>query len=205
MKKVICLIFSIGFVLISIVHGFSQEKPRTIDESNPQYNYPNQPVSIVARKIGDLAFEKNTPVRASKSWLKDVRLTIRNTSSKTLVWLWVELNIERQGKLSSQGSIPLQFGNRAAQRDSTGKLVASSLSLRPGETTHLSLSDSSFDYWMKYLRTHEAEDIDRVSLEIRYAHYDDGTGWALGFETRQNPNDLNEYKVVSNPGGSDGN
>jgi hypothetical protein len=53
------------------------------------------------------------------------------------------------------------------------------------------------EYWKKYLVQYEAEDFDRVALNIRDVHFEDGTGWAMGFETRQNQDNPNQWRVVN--------
>ncbi|MCA1623770.1 MAG: hypothetical protein LC778_08195 [Acidobacteria bacterium] len=38
-----------------------------------------------------------------------------------------------------------------------------------------------------YLKKYDAEDIEQIKLDIREVHFDDGTGWSLGLELRQDP------------------
>lgn len=185
------------FFLACAVICQAQNKPRTVDESNPLYSYPKQPVTIVARKLGERPFERNSAVRTDKSWLRDLRLTFKNTSGKPLIWVYIQLRIEEKGKLRLPVGIPLEFGSANAPITADGNLLPTRVVLQPSETTQLSLSNESYEYWMKYLKGFDADDVDHVSVEVRYAHFDDGTGWAVGLETRRNPNDLKEWLVVT--------
>ncbi len=38
-----------------------------------------------------------------------------------------------------------------------------------------------------YLKKYDAEDIEQIRTDIREVHFDDGTGWNLGIELRQDP------------------
>jgi hypothetical protein len=38
-----------------------------------------------------------------------------------------------------------------------------------------------------YLKKYDAEDIEQIRTDIREVHFDDGTGWYLGIELRQDP------------------
>jgi hypothetical protein len=41
--------------------------------------------------------------------------------------------------------------------------------------------------WENELRKYEILDVDKVILDIRLVHFDDGTGWQMGIELRQDP------------------
>ena len=196
MKRIFYTAVGIGILTLATIPCASQVRARRVYEFNPRFTYPNRPVTIVGRQLGQIPFEREAEIRSDKTWLRDLRLTFKNTSSKTLMWLWVELMIDRQGNLPTQVGIPLEFGRITVPLDPNGKLIPHD-ELKPGDTVQLSLSDRKYEYWMKYLASFDAGDFDHVSVQIRYANFNDGTGWAVGQETRQNPNDLDEWIVAT--------
>jgi hypothetical protein len=198
MKKTIYFVLCVGILLTVAFPSISQVKPRTVDESNPTYNYKNTPVTIVNRELGEKSFARGSQVKGDRNWLKNLRLGVKNTSGKPIVYFYLEMVIENQGKLppSMRLGIPLAFGNpRAPMEGGTNSSGRIPSILRPDEIIQLSVSDDSMNYWSKYLREHDVEDFDRVAVDIRYIHYDDGTGWALGFGIHQNPKDPGEWDV----------
>jgi len=200
MKGTINYVFFIGIVLIATFTCFSQEKLRTLDESDPTHNHPNAPIAIVRREFHEKEFSKGSQLRGDKDWLKHLRLGVKNSSGKAITYFYLELIIERQGKLPSRTrlGIPLFFGNPLAPGDMTAKATgAISPLMKPGEIIELSVSESSMNYWRKYLVQYEVEDFDRVAIKIQSVHFEDGNGWKVGLKTRQDLDDPSRWAVVN--------
>ncbi|MEO8650083.1 MAG: hypothetical protein ABI539_13040 [Acidobacteriota bacterium] len=128
----------IGIVLFLTFPSISQDKLRGVDESNPRYNYPSQPVTIIGRELGRKSFSKETKIWGGISWLKELRLTVKNTSGKTLIWLYLELMVDKHGNLPTQVGIPLEFGSISVPLDANGK-PQTDVVLKPSETVRVSV------------------------------------------------------------------
>jgi len=191
--------FSTFLLMGCVFIGNAQEKFRTVDESDPALTYKNTPVAIVRREFRGKPFSKGERLQGSKHWLPEVTLVMKNKSAKTIVYLYVDLVIEKQGKMSATTklSIPLSFGNPRVPLEKISPDGKRTNSIRTGDIVRLSVSEASMAYWKEYLAENDAEDFDRVAVDIRYVHYDDGTGWTMGFETRQDPDDPSKWKIVN--------
>jgi hypothetical protein len=49
------------------------------------------------------------------------------------------------------------------------------------------MSDAVRTKLEEYLKQYDAEDIEQITTDIREVHFEDGTGWAGGYELRQDP------------------
>src|SRR5687768_8973883 len=115
------LSFALAMILFPAVFGISQERPRSLDERSPEYNYPNNPISVVSRALGNTVFSKESHIRADRSWLKNLAFTVQNQSKKTITFIRIELVIKDQGKLTGQMRMPVEFGRPEPVLDGTGK------------------------------------------------------------------------------------
>lgn len=189
----------IGIVLgIAVLTAVAQEKLRTFDEEDPRFSYKDQPVSIVKREFKGRVLAKGEKFAGDKDWLSNVSFEIKNTSNKPIVYLYVDLVIDGRGKIPSTNevSIPIAFGNSWAPLG-TNSSKEPTASIKPGEVTRLSVSAYINGVLKKMLAQYDIEDFERISVDIRHIHFNDGTGWSVGFETRQDPNDPIRWKVFN--------
>jgi hypothetical protein len=189
-------VFVFSMVLLTASISIAQEKIRTV-ENGP--SYPNQPIVVISRELGNKPFINETQVSGVQDWLKDLTLGIKNIFRKPVQYLQIELVIEKQGKLSTKVGIPVSF--RAPQEailDTDGKPSGryQRKMLIPGEVVKIKVSDRDIMFWGNYLKKFEAGDVDRVMIDIRFVEYDDGTGWAFGQEMRQDPINKEKWDVV---------
>lgn len=160
------------------------------------------PISVVSMQLGKMLHARGTPLRGDKNWLKDLTLGIKNTSGKSIVFIYIELVIENQGKLppGMRLGIPMSVGNPRAPLDRGSDLSDRvPLVVKPGEIIPFAISEDSFKYWSKFFRQYEVEDFTRIIIDIESIHYDDGTGWKVGFETRQDPDNPSRWSVFGTP------
>ena len=111
---------------------------------------------------------------------------MKNVSNKNVTYIRAELDIPKSGKMEHNGRIVrFIFGNGAAtaNKDSSSPLEL----LKPGDVVKLKMSDLERTEMEKYLKKYDAEDIEQIRTDIRVVHFDDGTGWSLGIELRQDP------------------
>ena len=92
------------------------------------------------------------------------------------------------------------FGNRIAPaRAGSAAPDIKEKFLRPGEIVKVKLSDDEISFWRKELEKYGAEDIEWITLDIRTVHFDDGRGWQMGIELRQDPDNPKRWLPSAKP------
>lgn len=195
MSRLLGLSLFIGFLLCHFASvADAQEKPRIIQEAEQE----NSPVVVVSRHVGNKAFvgyKANRPYRnrngitAGHNWLSELSFDVKNVSNKNVTFIDLQLVIPKSGKMEHNGRVvSFIFGNKVASAATANKDSSSPLELlKPGDVVKLKISDLERFQLEKYLKKYDAEDIEQIEMEIREVHFDDGTGWYLGIELRQDP------------------
>jgi hypothetical protein len=180
MLKSLLLIAS-GVILVP--SAAAQEKIRKIEDV-PLYR--NSPIIVVGRMLGDKAFGHDNNVLGNQDWLKHLILAVKNVSNKNIVYFNIDLLVWKQGKMPGAIVFPVEFplvaGRDAAATDKSTPKV-----LKPGEIVEVSVKDFDYAQWINELKKYEVSEVDKVTLDIRLVHFDDGTGWQMGLELRQDP------------------
>jgi hypothetical protein len=154
--------------------------------------HKNSPIVVVSRELGDKTFDSKSRVLGDRGWLKNLTLGVKNVSNKNIVYFQIDLPIPKQGKMPGSFGVAIFFGNRMAPAiDVPGAPI-----LRPGDIVKVAVSANEISRWDKELRKYEVRDFDRVTLDIRTVHFDDGTGWQMGNELRQDPLDPKIWRSV---------
>lgn len=172
------------------IFGYSQDKPRTINEGKHVYN-TEPPIAIVERSLKGKNFSGEEKVLAGQNWLKDLKLTIKNTSSKTIVYFYIELVIPKNDRLTNRVPIPLRFGTPLFLLTDNGMAYIEKKNrelLRPGETVTVSVKDNVLKAFTQSLQKRDAENFDSVKLEIQNVDFDDFSGWSFGNEWQRDSN-----------------
>lgn len=172
------------------IFGYSQDKPRTINEGKHVYN-TEPPIVIVERSLKGKNFSGEEKVLAAQNWLKDLKLTIKNTSSKTIVYFYIELVIPKSERLKTRVPIPLRFGTPLFLLTDNGMTYIEKKNrelLRPGETVTVSVKEYVLKAFTQSLQKRGAEDFDSVKLEIQNVDFDDFSGWSFGNEWQRDSN-----------------
>lgn len=190
MNRLLGLSLFIGFLLCHFASvADAQEKLRIIQEAEQE----NSPVVVVSRHVGDKAFDRSHRNRhgitAGHNWLSELSFDVKNVSNKNVTFIDLQLAIPKSGKMELNGwLVSFIFGNRVASAATANKDSSSPLELlKPGDVVKLKISDLQRTQMEKYLKKYDAEDIEQVRMDIRKVHFDDGTGWNLGIELRQDP------------------
>ncbi len=180
----------ISLFLLTASLCLAQQKTRILDESTPKNNFANPPIAIVSREVG------NTPIIDSKilagsDWLRDLTLTVKNISTKQIVRFEINLKIEKKGAMPYDAGMEFHFAlGRVPVLDATGKPTGEykpSKALKPGETVRVKVQEHQLRI-LDDIKMYGVGDIDRVLMSIRRVIFDDGSGWFVGIETREDPN-----------------
>lgn len=190
MKRILGLSVFIGFLLCRLVSiADAQEKLRIIRETV----LDSSPVIVVSRQVGDKPVDRKHKNRhgiiAGSNWLKQLVFDVKNVSNKNITYISLELVIPKTGKMEHNGRVVrFVFGNRVASaatanRDSSHPLEL----LKPADVVKLKINDSERTSLETYLNKYEVQEVENITIDIREVHFDDGTGWSLGIELRQDP------------------
>lgn len=172
MKK-ISRAFNCVLMLLCIATSLAiaqEQKIRTITKA---FTFENQPIQVIHRPSGDKPISNDTQILADNKWLKNLTLEIKNVSEKNIIGFNLFLVVEITAKMPSRCRVPIYF--RGIEQES-GEPKA----LRPGEVVKVQVSDGDIAYWTKWLKEYDAEDFDRVLLDVRSVNFEDGTRWGMG-------------------------
>ncbi|MFT3744258.1 MAG: hypothetical protein QM785_08180 [Pyrinomonadaceae bacterium] len=199
MKKISNLLL-LSFVALVTLQGpiLGQSKLRMIEENDPRFTYKNPPANIVSREFKGRILAKGDQFTGDKDWLSNVSFEIKNNFTKPIVYLYMDLVIDGQGKIpsSSEVSFPIMFGNSWAPLGTDSSKGAPAM-IKPGEVIRLSVTEYVTGALKKMASQYNIEEYERISIDLRHIHFSDGTGWSVGLETRQDPNDPSRWKVFN--------
>jgi hypothetical protein len=191
-----CFILCVSVIFLSSF-GYSQHKLRTVDETNSLDNRPNVPIEIVERSLGKKNFPRGKQILASQDWLKNLKLTVKNISSKTIVYFRLELVIPKNERLTDRVSIPLRFGAQLFLLTDKGMTYIEKENrelLRPGETVTVSVREHDLKVFTEHLKKYGADDFDSVKIDIQDVNFNDSSGWSLGNEWQRD----SKGKIIPN-------
>jgi hypothetical protein len=121
---------------------------------------------------------------------------VKNISGKTIIYIKVELDIERQGKMQYPLGLPLVFG-QIPPLEMTDVDVAKLEGLKPNQSVKISVTPSILDnFTTKFMPENEIKDIEQVKFFFDFIVFDDGTAWSRGRLMRRNPNNENRWQTI---------
>lgn len=159
----------------------------------------DDPVFITSIDAGGNAVSPGIPFSAADNWFDDLRVTVTNRSTHTIVAgrlrlgfpeAMVQLGNQQNSTVGIQilaGSPPL-----AARTDVAGRVMEVPLSKRisiaPGQSYTFALKDDLESLRQKFARTHAQSSLTRCVLALQTFYFSDGSSWTPGQQMR---NDLN--------------
>lgn len=187
----------VGLLFLPVLShiAFSQEKLRGVREM-PQ---SNPPIAVVGRQIADKQFERGVQVMAGNDWLNQLTFEVKNVSEKNIVFFEIYLRIPPAGKIDAGKIVGVSFGDRLAPLAASRRILTEII--RPGNTTTVKISEADRTQVEKFLRSYDVVDVELVEMTIREVHFDDGSGWAVGAELRQDPSKPKRWIPVTQSNG----
>lgn len=185
--------FSLSLLLVILCYG--QEKVRTVNKITTK----DEPIALIGSEVGSKVFNPENQILAGQDWLQYLKLDLKNISNKTIIYMKVELKIERQGRMEYPLRLPLFFGKQPDNSSLSPNLRDTSQVelLKPGESVKLSLKPNYINASTKFLRENGIEDIENVKIFFELVLFDDGTGWAKGNQLRRNAKNNNQFEVIN--------
>jgi len=170
----------VSFILLTALLSNAQERIRTVEKG---VQYPNCPIEIVDRALGDKPFIDDTRASGDKDWLKTITFVVKNVSTKNILSFDIDLLVKKKEKILL--GIPVNFrtynestAHNALTLDGKKKIGV----LRPGEVVKVKISERAMSVFGNELEKSGIEDLDRVTIDVRFIYFDDGTRWILGQE-----------------------
>lgn len=188
-------LFILTIFLLIPLFCYGQEKIRIVEKALTS----NEPIELVNLKVKDKPFDAENQVLADKDWLNKLNLKLKNTSDKTIVYIRLELEITRLGKMQYPLRLPLEFGQIPSITSSENAKVSGlniSERVTPGKTVKVSLQPKFYDFLLQFMQENEIEDIERVKVFFEFIVFDNGTAWSKGYEMRRNLKNPNQWDVV---------
>lgn len=190
--------FATGLLLLtSASFSYSQEKIRTVEKG---LSYPNQPIQVVNMELGNKAFINEQEVLGDQTWLKHLKLGIKNVSDKNIMSFDIDLLIKKQGKIIM--GVPINF-RTYTKPNAYGSLTPQGEMklgvLRPSEVVIVKVIDNVMLIYDNELKKHEVEDVERVTLDIRAVYFDDETRWMFGKQSKPDPNNPEKRIPIDQP------
>lgn len=198
MKRVVFINLFFGLLLCYFpIVTSAQEKLRIIHETEQE----DTPIVVVSRQVGDRPVDRNYRNRhgimAGQDWINQLTLDVKNVSNKNITYFEINLRIPKTGTMVHTGMIvSIFFGNSAAPPAASGEPNSKQDFLIPGGVVKVKINDSQRTQMENFLKEYDAEDVELLEMDIREVHFDDGTGWSLGIELRQDPLDPKKWRSV---------
>jgi len=185
-------ICSILLMLLLVSVSNAQEKIRTLEHGKYRtYDIKTEPIAIVNREIGDKPFKNDRQVVGDRDWLRDIALSVKNVSNKTIKNFEIDIIVEKQVNMTSDEVMILRFPTPESAYIVDGRPVDKYQPLKvlkPGEVVKIKVYDGQYRVFSDDLKKNGVTDIDHVSISFDIVRFDDGTGWLQGIETREDPN-----------------
>lgn len=193
--KILLTIASFAPTLSIILPVSAQERrPRVIQ----RIALPDEPVEVLGAEVGGRAAKLNAVFDAEQDWLKGLKVRMRNTSDKSIVFAEALILIPKSGTMEHPFGLPVRYGRMPP---SPGEAAPSSATkpVPHGKVFELTVSDQAFDTAKNFLAEHKAADIVDVKLAGLMIIFEDDTGWNEGLKMRRDTNNPGRWKSGSAP------
>lgn len=146
---------------------------------------PEEPVEIVETQIGvpssgRRAIKFNEKMLAGNDWLKGLTVTVRNNSTKRIIYLSVELDVLKNDQSPDTVSIELIYGRIPGLPDQPDPLPAVN-PVAVGEDIKLTLSDEHYDVFKNLLkRVRGTSSFEKLTVRVGTIVFEDETMWRNG-------------------------
>jgi hypothetical protein len=156
-------------------------------------NWPKEPVKIGKLKAKGATVILGEKFRADDDWVKELTISIKNISEKTITYLEIELSFPRDKGAPEETDAHdrIIYGQYPALPGETATAHPDQPPIRPGNTVDVVLRD--YEGIRKFLNeTHYPVSINRLEVSVGDLVFDNGTKWSGGGLFRRDPD---------NPGG----
>jgi hypothetical protein len=158
------------------------------------------PIEIVNREVSNRPFSTEGTIIAGPEWIKDLTLTVRNVSDKTIIKFEILLTVPKQGDMPTDAGMLFSFPQPERLLGPDGKLTGDYKplvlrTLAPNSTVKVQIWQHQLKI-LEDIKNQGVSDVEVASISIRQVLFDDGTGWYLGRLTRESPEEPNHQIFV---------
>lgn len=176
---------------------FIPQSPHKIIAAPELARPDREPVVITDIKVGANSVELNKRFDADAEWIKDISFKITNQSTKSVIYVAVDLKFSDATSSDPAMVRPLMFGVWPGHP--TPKDVA--ISLKPGDSIDVSIP-AQYESLKKFLETRgPVTRINKVMIMVFVVFFDDGTKWGLGNFFVPDSSRPTGYRMVDPPPG----
>lgn len=152
-------------------------------------SWPKEPVKIKSIKSKDKTIELGKKFSADDDWLKDLMVSVDNTSGKTILFIGIDLLFVRNDNSPEPPwSFTLAYGRRKLPNEPVRPDAPKPL--LSGENITISLYDGAYEQIIRRLHELNYDDgIKHIKLIVNDIYFADGTRWYAGVLFYPDPND----------------
>ena len=185
--QVITLLFIVGIVLTCGGGAYGQTG-QSQERVIKKLSWPKEQVRIKAIKSKDKTIELGKKFSAGDDWLKDLVVTVDNTSGKAILFIDIHLLfVKDDDSPEPLWSFGLTYGRRKLPHKPIHPDAPKPL--LPGETFNLSLHDGAYEEIKRALQDlNYSGGIKHVKLVVDEVYFTDGTKWYAGALVYPDPN-----------------
>lgn len=150
------------------------------------------PVELVDLNIEGQTAKLSDNITAGKGWLKSLKLNFKNTYSKNIVYMDVELEIAKTGNMLHPLRLPVRFGRLP---ESASHSLNAPEKLSPNGKIKVALSEDTVAFLEQFMRENQVDEIDGVTIFVEFIVFDDDTAWSKGHSMRRDTNNPERWTV----------
>jgi hypothetical protein len=151
-----------------------------------------EPVAIEKIEVDGRVVPLNVEFTAGDDWMRGVVITLKNTSSKTIVSLSVGIDFPHATSHGSTMSYTVSLGRQPGLRPEVK--IPERPPIKSGESFQIGFSEQEFANLSRFLNEQTPlSQLSRAEISIGMVYFDDGTAWSTGAMMRPDPNDATRW------------
>lgn len=147
--------------------GQDQKEERELEDTTPKH----VPIKVQIKKEKEQAFKD----LKNEHWIRDLEIEVRNTGTKPIYFLHLQLNLDIVGP-DGKGVVFVLLYGRSALVDVTAAIKPEDVPIRPGETHTFTIAERFVRGYEGIVRNFNVRQPKKVSVIFQQITFGDGTG-----------------------------
>ena len=145
-------------------------------------------IIIEKLEVDGRSIPRNDEFAAGDEWMRGVVLSLKNSSSKTIVSFSLDIDFPETKRTGNMMRYTISHGRRPGLLPEVK--IPERPAIKPGESFQIGFSEQEFANLNRFLgeRTNLGQ-LSRAEIGIGMIFFDDGTAWSMGNMMRADPND----------------
>jgi hypothetical protein len=158
----------------------------------------NEPLTIRDIKVNGTSISFNHKFVADDDWMKSLVVTVKNASSKRILFASIDLFFPRPQDSKDPPAIFDVFYGKWALQNRRPTDDEQLIGIAPGEIADIGLSVQKFVDLTSFLKsTNFPQSIEKVDLRFGSVIFEDDTMWTRGSYFRRDPNNSSSWIVIN--------